>query len=65
MEISTYRGGLNGDGYEAKVRKFGDDWVVVSLTMAYVSLSWPSLPTTAVSQSSILQSRPDPDTCRG
>lgn len=35
--ISTYFGGLNGTGYRAIVRKFGNDWVVVSMDMAYVS----------------------------
>jgi outer membrane protein assembly factor BamB len=35
--ISIYYGGLNGTGYEAVVRKFGDEWVVVSLKMAFVS----------------------------
>ena len=35
--ISTYFGGLNGTGYRAVVRKFGEDWVVVSMVMAYVS----------------------------
>ncbi|HWA83231.1 MAG TPA: thrombospondin type 3 repeat-containing protein, partial [Fimbriimonadaceae bacterium] len=35
--ISTYYGGLNGSGYEVVVRKFGSDWIVVSMRMAYVS----------------------------
>lgn len=35
--FSRYSGGLNGDGYRVKLRKFGDDWLVVEMTMAYVS----------------------------
>jgi len=35
--ISTYFGGLNGTGFDVHVRKFGDEWVVVSMRMAYVS----------------------------
>jgi outer membrane protein assembly factor BamB len=35
--ISTYFGGLNGTGYRAVVRKFGNDWVVVSMEEAYIS----------------------------
>lgn len=35
--ISTYFGGLNGTGYDVVVRKFGHDWVVVSMHMAYIS----------------------------
>lgn len=35
--ISTYFGGLNGTGYNVVVRKFGKDWVAVSMRMAYVS----------------------------
>ncbi|MDR3689845.1 MAG: PQQ-binding-like beta-propeller repeat protein [Fimbriimonas sp.] len=35
--ISTYFGGLNGTGYRAVVRKFGDDWVVTYMRMEYVS----------------------------
>ncbi len=35
--ISTYFGGLNGTGYEATVRKFGDTWVVITMHMAFVS----------------------------
>lgn len=37
LTISTYFGGLNGTGYEATVRKFGSDWVVVGMRMAFVS----------------------------
>lgn len=37
VTISTYYGGLAGDGYSAVVRKFGNDWVVVEMRMAYVS----------------------------
>ena len=35
--LSLYFGGLNGTGYLVKVRKFGNDWVVVSMRMKYVS----------------------------
>ena len=37
VTISTYYGGLNGTGYSATARKFGDTWVVVAMRMAYVS----------------------------
>ncbi len=37
LTISTYYGGLNGTGYSAVVRKFGNEWLVVSLDQAYVS----------------------------
>ena len=37
LSISTYFGGLNGTGYTVVVRKFGDNWVVVQMSMAYVS----------------------------
>ncbi|MFI5386094.1 MAG: PQQ-binding-like beta-propeller repeat protein [Fimbriimonadales bacterium] len=35
--ISTYFGGLNGTGYDVVVRRFGRDWVCVSMRMAFVS----------------------------
>lgn len=35
--ISIYYGGLNGTGYDAVVRKFGGEWFVVSLRMAFIS----------------------------
>lgn len=37
VEISTYYGGLNGTGYQASVKKFGDQWVVTSMRMSYIS----------------------------
>jgi hypothetical protein len=35
--ISTSYGGLNGTGYYAVVRKFGLQWVVITMDMAYIS----------------------------
>lgn len=35
--ISIYYGGLNGTGYTAQVQKFGDEWFVTSLRMAFIS----------------------------
>lgn len=35
--ISIYYGGLNGTGYNAVVRKFGNEWVVIDMAMAYIS----------------------------
>lgn len=35
--IRRYSGGLNGDGIEVSLRKFGDEWFVVDLQMRYVS----------------------------
>lgn len=37
LGIRIYYGGLNGTGYTAQVQKFGDEWFVVSLRMAYIS----------------------------
>ena len=37
VSISVYYGGLNGTGYSAKVKKFGDKWVVTSMKMEYIS----------------------------
>jgi outer membrane protein assembly factor BamB len=37
VRISTYYGGLNGTGYVAVVRKFGDEWFVVSMDMEFIS----------------------------
>lgn len=37
LGIRIYYGGLNGTGYDAIVQKFGDEWFVVSLRMAYIS----------------------------
>lgn len=37
LTISTYYGGLAGDGTEVTVRKFGNDWIPVSKQMQYVS----------------------------
>ena len=37
VTISTYWGGLAGDGTFARVRKFGDNWVVVEMELRYVS----------------------------
>lgn len=35
--ISVYYGGLNGTGYNLTVRKFGKEWIVVAMKMAYIS----------------------------
>jgi hypothetical protein len=35
--ISTYYGGLAGTGYGLKLRKFGEQWVVVWMEMEYIS----------------------------
>ena len=35
--ISTYYGGLAGTGYGIKVRKFGDQFVVIWMEMEYIS----------------------------
>jgi len=35
--ISRYSGGLDGDGYEATLKKIGDDWFVVDLVLRYQS----------------------------
>ena len=37
ISLSTYFGGLNGTGYSVVVRKFGNNWIVVSMHMDYVS----------------------------
>lgn len=37
VNISIYFGGLNGTGYRAIVRKFGNEWIVTSLDMQYIS----------------------------
>ncbi len=35
--IQRYSGGLNGEGMNVKLKKIGDDWFVVEMTMAYIS----------------------------
>ncbi len=35
--ISRQSGGLNGDGYEVRLKKIGDDWFVVGMRMTYIS----------------------------
>lgn len=37
VNISSYSGGLSGDGYVIVVQKYGSDWIVVSMGMAYIS----------------------------
>ena len=37
VRISTYYGGLDGTGYVAVVRRFGDEWFVVSMDMEFIS----------------------------
>lgn len=37
VAISTYWGGLAGDGTMGRVRKFGDSWVVVEIDLRYFS----------------------------
>ncbi|MEP6756686.1 MAG: hypothetical protein ABJA67_14365, partial [Chthonomonadales bacterium] len=35
--ISRYSGGLNGETWEAKLKKIGDEWFVIELTMLSIS----------------------------
>lgn len=37
VEIATYYGGLNGTTYGGVVKKFGDKWVVIAMSMTSVS----------------------------
>lgn len=37
VRISTYSGGLSGDGYLIQVQKFGDEWLPIYVRMEYVS----------------------------
>lgn len=35
--ISRYSDGLEGDGYDVTLKKIGDDWYVVNMTMSFIS----------------------------
>jgi|GEM_PF-4004263 len=37
VTVSTYFGGLAGDGYEITVKKFGNDWLPIRMRMAWIS----------------------------
>lgn len=37
VRISTYSGGLNGQGVNVTVKRFGNDWLVIKTEVAYVS----------------------------
>ena len=37
VQVATYYGSTNGTGYDVRVRRIGDQWVVVGMHMAWIS----------------------------